>query len=798
MNTKNWQQKTSAAPDRAEGSPGAPRNPAAATPTFTSARSFAPEHAATRAPKRALLIAGCLSALVLGATPALACPPTVTPATGGAAISADTVGGAWTTLTGPSIAEGIASEIGTGTLVLKAPSGFVFNTAAPVTVLLKGVSQARQNLNNLTSGSLIPAVVTSSSITITISDESSDFGGTNSLTWQNIQVRPVASAPLASGNITLAGTACIFDLNGTANWGTLQEVSGSLAGYKVLGSGTATVFTPSTVTIQKIDRFGNPLCDSSARTVTLTGLGTVGVQPLVNSPVGCFGLALSVTFNTNGAAPVTFTDCKVESGIVNVTDGSVSSAAVNGGLPVTVNPGLANTLVFTSVPNGLAYGSTFSVSVRSTDSYGNASTVGLGGSQNVSLGLASGSGTIAGTTSVNIGTNGGNGAATFSGLKITAAGNSVLQATASGFTLASNLVSVAPATVTPAVTVGNKTYDGTASATILTRTLNGILNSDNVSLGTSGTASFSDRNAGTGKTVSVSGLTLTGPAAGNYVLSTSSTSAVASVAPRPLTITAAPVSKVYDGTTLSTMLPAITIGGLVAGDIGAFSQSFADKNAGLSKTLIPSGSVNDGNGGANYSLSFVGANLGTITTRLLMVSADDQTSQYGAKIPTLTASYAGFATGETLGNSGISGSPTLATTATSSSLPGVYPITIAQGSLSAANYSFSLVSGIATIVPATGTSPGDITDGLTVWMIQTNGNHYLAMKFKRNVNAAALGLQYLPQVSGDKQNWLSDAANIVELNVLPIDSNLEWVTVQDQTPISESNPRFVQLKVLAN
>ncbi len=50
----------------------------------------------------------------------------VTPATGGSAISADTTGVSFTTLTGPAY-DGV--DIPTGTIVLNAPAGFVFDTA---------------------------------------------------------------------------------------------------------------------------------------------------------------------------------------------------------------------------------------------------------------------------------------------------------------------------------------------------------------------------------------------------------------------------------------------------------------------------------------------------------------------------------------------------------------------------------------------------------------------------------------------------------------------------------------------
>ena len=71
------------------------------------------------------------------------------------------------------------------------------------------------------------------------------------------------------------------------------------------------------------------------------------------------------------------------------------------------------------------------------------------------------------------------------------------------------------------LTPGNKVYDGTtnASLTIGSPTLVGVISPDVVTLNTSGaSASFVDKNAGTGKTVNITGLVLGGPAASNYLL----------------------------------------------------------------------------------------------------------------------------------------------------------------------------------------------------------------------------------------------------------------------------------------
>ncbi|HEX7470704.1 MAG TPA: hypothetical protein VF437_08240, partial [Verrucomicrobiae bacterium] len=61
---------------------------------------------------------------------------TITAATGGSAISANTAGTTnWTKLAGPAIVENKNHDISTiGTIVLNAPAGFIFNSNAVVTI----------------------------------------------------------------------------------------------------------------------------------------------------------------------------------------------------------------------------------------------------------------------------------------------------------------------------------------------------------------------------------------------------------------------------------------------------------------------------------------------------------------------------------------------------------------------------------------------------------------------------------------------------------------------------------------
>jgi len=83
---------------------------------------------------------------------------------------------------------------------------------------------------------------------------------------------------------------------------------------------------------------------------------------------------------------------------------------------------------------------------------------------------------------------------------------------------------IAQAPLIGSITAANKVDDGTTAATITSRTLTGVLPADlsNVSY-VGGTATFADPFVGTGKTVTATGLSLSGSAASNYSVNTTAT-----------------------------------------------------------------------------------------------------------------------------------------------------------------------------------------------------------------------------------------------------------------------------------
>src|SRR5204863_5473659 len=110
-----------------------------------------------------------------------------------------------------------------------------------------------------------------------------------------------------------------------------------------------------------------------------------------------------------------------------------------------------------------------------------------------------------------------------------AAGNYALSTTTATATAA-----ITAATVTPTVAVGNKPYDGLVSATLTSCTLSGVIGADVVSC-SGGTAAFATGTVGAGKTVTVSGLEMSGAAWSKYAQCTTTATTTAEI--RAATVT---------------------------------------------------------------------------------------------------------------------------------------------------------------------------------------------------------------------------------------------------------------------
>src|SRR5439155_7198773 len=264
-------------------------------------------------------------------------------------------------------------------------------------------------------------------------------------------------------------------------------------------------------------------------------------------------------------------------------------------------------------------------------------------------------------------------------------------------TTASTTADITARALTVSAAGVNRAYDGTTDATV-TLSDNRVAG-DSLSSSYTG-ASFANKNAGTAKTVTVNGITISGTDAANYTANTTTTT-TANITAKALTVTGITANdKVYSGTTAATLnAGGATLVGVVSGDTvtpnsGSASGAFADKNVGAGKTVNVSGLALGGTDAANYSPTQP-TTTANITKATLTVIADNKTRTASASNPALTATYTNFVGGETLATSAVSGSPALSTTTTN--VVGTYPISISAGTLSAGNYGFTFVDGVLTV-----------------------------------------------------------------------------------------------------
>jgi arabinogalactan endo-1,4-beta-galactosidase len=158
----------------------------------------------------------------------------------------------------------------------------------------------------------------------------------------------------------------------------------------------------------------------------------------------------------------------------------------------------------------------------------------------------------------------------------------------------------------------SKAYDGTNAATLAPDNyiLSGVLNGDTVVLNNPSTGTYDSRNVGTGKTVTVTGLAISGADAGQYTLASDSVSETngiitsATLAVTNLTV----ADKVYDGTTNATLnANSAALSGVVSGDdvslvTGTATAFFADAAAGTNKPVTVTGCNLAGADTGNYVL----------------------------------------------------------------------------------------------------------------------------------------------------------------------------------------------------
>ena len=657
----------------------------------------------------------------------------VTPASGGSNILADVAGDsaapAWTTLGPISIIERKKGDIGTGnniTLVLRAPSGFEFNTGAAPTVSFT---------NGRDISTATAAVV--NSLTLRVTFTVNGTSGLDTLTIDNLQVRAAVMSPLARGNIVRpsgasGGTAVISGVKAESTkgkgsvtvFGTLTEVAGSPTqlGFSVQPSTNAvagTVFGRQPVVAVQ-DSGGNIRTTDNGRVIT----ATIG-----SGPGSLSGTLTAVT--VKGLA--TFTNLSLsDPGVVTLTF-STSNLTDAVSAPITVFPGPPPPAVATSLSvqtqpsSSNIAGTPFAQQpvVIVLDQYDFPYT-----NENSAIVTASnvdGTDPLQGTEAVQVV----KGVATFTNLFHTNATDLTIQFTSTNLNSAlSDVITINPASasrlvfdvqpdlagvgkpfgIQPVVITqdvfGNDSAAGLASSLNVTMTLTfgtGTLGGTTVSdIGTNdgnGVVTFTDLSISTQGnkqlTASASGLS-------------NALSAVFTVLPKTnqtITFFADIPAKVYGDASFN--LSAMASSGLPV----SFSViSGPATNSGSLLTLTGAGTVvirasQSGNvdylGAPSIDQEF------TVARRPLTVTANNFSRNYGDANPTFTGSITGLTNGDSI-------TATFSAAADFSAAPGTYPITIdlIDPNSRLGNYIATKNNGILTInsvPPSINTHPQDQT-----------------------------------------------------------------------------------------
>ena len=191
--------------------------------------------------------------------------------------------------------------------------------------------------------------------------------------------------------------------------------------------------------------------------------------------------------------------------------------------------------------------------------------------------------------------------------------------------LGSQSLTINPKAVAPSITASDKVYDATNTASILTRSLTGVIGTDDVTL-VGGTATFPDKLIGNSRTVTGSGFTLGGTMASSYTLSPATATTTASITSKGLTITGVTASdKIYDGNDVAALGGSPVLSGAIGGDdvqlaTGAAVGHFNNKTVANNKPVTASGYSLTGADAGNYTLAQPSGVTASITAASLNIS----------------------------------------------------------------------------------------------------------------------------------------------------------------------------------
>jgi hypothetical protein len=492
----------------------------------------------------------------------------------------------------PHTCTGTATGVGGVTVA----GSWSFNPASATsagTYSLTGTFQSG-NPNYASGGTATCTVeIDAKSVTASVTAANKSYDGTTTATITGCSLTGV----VGSDNVTCSAAAASF---ASANAGTGITVTAT--GITLSGSAAANYVLSAT---------------SATTTADITG---AAVAPVIT--------AGNKTYDGAPTEPLSDITCTLTPAVNNltcaVTAASFASANAGTGLTVTAT---GITLGGSAAPNYA-----LSATTATTNANINPATPTLSltcaevpydGNTHTCTGTATGLGgaTVAGSWNFNPASETNPGSYTITGTFHSSDPNYTSGGTATG------TLKIDPKSLTPSVTAANKSYDGATTATITGCSLTGVVGSDNVTC-SAAAASFASANVGTGITVTATGITLSGSAAANYVLSATSATTTADITGAAVAPVITAGNKTYDGAPTEplsditcTLTPAVN--NLTCAVTAA---SFASANAGTGLTVTATGITLGGSAAPNYALSATtataNANINPATPTLSLTCAE--------------------------------------------------------------------------------------------------------------------------------------------------------------------------------
>jgi filamentous hemagglutinin family protein len=490
---------------------------------------------------------------------------------------------------------------------LFAPGGVLTTGIGTQTLVLSGTGTlTSKNVNNAQSFASLGTLSLAAGTNGGVASNYTLVGGTD---WVKITPAPLTVINTAVTPKTYDGTTAA-DLTGA----TLQGVLGS--DHVSLGNASTGTFADKNVGTNKTVTTAMTVGDTDAGNYTLT-------QPTLTGNITSKGITVTATgidksYDGTTTAGVNLSSSQLAPGdTLTFTDTSATFASKDVGTGISIdvqgiqatgtgagNYTLGNTTASTSANINKAVINLSGTRVYDNDTDASSSlftssgllTTGVG-SETVSL---NGTGVL---SSKNV-----NSAQPFSSLGTLSLLDGTNGGLASNYTLigGTDKVNITPLHITVTATGANKTYDRGVTDPGLTLGSIGIYATDSVTLSDT-SATFANKTAQTGKTVTVTGISLSGTDSSNYALDNTTATTTADINPKTLTITATASNKNYDGTNAATVLSTSAgTGGIIAGDsvtIGYSAATFSDANAASGKTVTVPGLTLTGTDAANYVLS---------------------------------------------------------------------------------------------------------------------------------------------------------------------------------------------------